>query len=171
MNLSTGEVRMFGYAQSLPVLFSPTAESYSKIYERNRHRVYSLAFWMTDNELSAEELMTQAFCRAFAGNANATADDIDCALIDELREYMPLGTLTLKCSPCDRVLAVRRNTLRVELERAVVQLPGTEKLIFLMHDVERYDHTRIARLLGLTEDESRIGLHQARLRLRELLAK
>jgi DNA-directed RNA polymerase specialized sigma24 family protein len=84
---------------------------------------------------------------------------------------MPLGTLTLNCAACERVLAVRRNTLRVELERAVVQLPSTEKMIFLMHDVERYDHTRIARTLGLSDEESRIGLHQARLRMRELLVK
>jgi len=65
---------------------------------------------------------------------------------------------------------VRSNTLRVDLEAAVIQLPATEKLIFLMHDVERYDHDRVARLLGITERESRLGLHQARLRVRELLA-
>jgi len=41
------------------------------------------------------------------------------------------------------------------LERAVIQLPDTEKMIFLMHDVEGYDHARIARLLGMTEDSSR----------------
>jgi len=29
----------------------------------------------------------------------------------------------------------------------------------------------VARLLGITERESRLGLHQARLRMRELLAK
>ena len=67
--------------------------------------------------------------------------------------------------------SVRRNTLRVDLERAVVQLPPTEKMIFLMHDVESYDHARIARTLGLSDEESRLGLHQARLRMRELLAK
>ena len=84
---------------------------------------------------------------------------------------MPLGILTLNCAPAERVLSVRRNTLRVELERAVIQLPPTEKMIFLMHDVESYDHARIGRALGLSEEESRSGLHQARLRLRELLTK
>jgi DNA-directed RNA polymerase specialized sigma24 family protein len=61
--------------------------------------------------------------------------------------------------------------MRVDLERAVVQLPDTEKLIFLMHDVERYDHTRIANLLGISLQSSIEGLHQSRLRMRELLAK
>ena len=77
----------------------------------------------------------------------------------------------MQCAPCEKVLAVRNNTLRVDLERAVVQLPATEKMIFLMHDVESYDHERIARSLGLSQDESQLGLHQARLRMRELLAK
>ena len=40
----------------------------------------------------------------------------------------------------------------------------------VLHDVEGYNHVRIAKLIGLSEDESRNGLHQARLRMRELLA-
>jgi RNA polymerase sigma-70 factor, ECF subfamily len=173
MSLSIGEVKMTGFAQYLPaILDRPTnIENYSKIYESNRHHVYSLAFWMTDNELAAEALMTQTFCRAFAANQEPTTDDIDRSLIAELREYMTLGELTLHCAPCDRVLSVRRNTMRVDLERAVVQLPNTEKMIFLMHDVERYDHTRIAHLLGISETASVHGLHQARVRMRELLVK
>ncbi len=168
---TTGNARLSGFAPYHPaVLASSRVEIGREIYEQNRHRVYSLAFWMTDNELAAEELMTRAFCRAFALGGAPTADDIDRALIAELRTYFNLQTLTLNCSPCERVLSVRRNTLRVDLERAVVQLPDAEKLMFLMHDVEGYDHTHIARLLGVTPDESRGGVHQARLRMRELLA-
>lgn len=171
MSLSIGEAKMTGFAQYLPAVLEPSqAESYRRIYELNRHRVYSLAFWMTDNELAAEELMTHVFCRAFAAQ-RTREEDIDRALIAELREYMPLGELTLNCAASNRVLSVRTNTLRVDLERAVVQLPNTEKMIFLMHDVERYGHVRIARLLGISEESSMLGLHQARLRMRELLAK
>ena len=43
-------------------------------------------------------------------------------------------------------------------------------MIFLLHDVEAYDHARISRTLGVSEQESQFGLHQARLRLRQLLA-
>ena len=141
------------------------------VYEQNRHRIYALALWMTDNELTAAELMTNAFCRAFAKSEVPTPEEIDCALVAEAHQFLSPGVLTLDCAPCEKSLCVRRNTLRVELERAVVQLPNTERIIFLMHDVENYDHARIARILGFTEDESRRGLHQARLRIRELLAK
>ena len=171
MSLSIGEMKTFDFAAIAPAILQPATNSYREVYEQNRHRIYSLAFWMTDNELSAEQLMTDTFIRAFAICDQPTSAEIDSALIAELREYMPLGALTLACQPCDRVMSVRRNTLRVDLERAVVQLPNTEKMIFLMHDVERYDHASIANLLGISETESRLGVHQARLRMRELLAK
>ena len=165
------EAKMFGFATYMPAIMQRTVDSYCETYEQNRHRVYALSFWMTDNELDAAELMTRTFCRAFAKGDSPTAEQIDGCLISILREYMPLGLLTLACSPSDRALSVRRNTMRVDLERALVQLPPTEKMIFLMHDVEGYDHARIARTLGLSDEESRVGLHQARLRMRELLAK
>jgi len=164
------EAKMFGFAAYMPAILRRSVDSYNETYEQNRHRVYALAFWMTDNELMAEDLMIQTFCRAFAKSSTPTAEEIDRILISILRETMPLGVLTVECDPCEKVQAVRRNTLRVDLERAVVQLPNTEKMIFLMHDVESYDHARIARTLGITEEESRLGLHQARLRVRELLA-
>jgi RNA polymerase sigma-70 factor (ECF subfamily) len=144
--------------------------AYQEAFEENRHRVYSLAFWMTDNELVAEELTVNTFCRAFALSPNPDAESVVRALIAELRELMPLGSLTLRCAPCSQEIGVRRHVKRVELERAVVQLPATERMVFLLHDVERYDHARLSRILGLSEQESACGLHQARLRLRELLA-
>jgi RNA polymerase sigma-70 factor (ECF subfamily) len=164
------ETGIFGLAGYFPALL-PRVAGYREIYEQNRHRIYALAFWMTDNELVAEELMIDSFCRAFAYRDRPTPEEIDCALVDELRACTLVGVLTLNCAPCDKVFSVRHSKLRVDLELAVVQLPGTERLIFLMHDVEGYDHARIAKTLGVTEAESRSGLHQARLRMRELLAR
>jgi RNA polymerase sigma-70 factor, ECF subfamily len=171
MSLSIGEATNLGFSQYAPALLQSQVDKYREIYELNRHRVYSLSFWMVDNELIAEELMIQSFSRAFAASPEPSADEIDAALITELREYVDFCPLSLQCAACDRVLSVRSNTRRVELERAVVQLPATEKMIFLMHDLEGYDHARIANLLGITSDSSCEGLHQARLRVRELLAK
>jgi RNA polymerase sigma-70 factor (ECF subfamily) len=52
-----------------------------------------------------------------------------------------------------------------------VELPATEKMIFLLHDVEGYTHEKIAHLLGLEVKESQFGLHQARLQMRELISR
>jgi len=141
-----------------------------EVFEQNRHHIYSLSFWMTDNELSAEELMGATFRRAFKSTDAPSDEAIDAALISELRQEMTIGPMTLDCAVCSEIKNVRENTLRVHLERAVVQLPATERMIFLLHDVEGYNHARIAKLIWLTENESQNGLHQARLRMRELLA-
>jgi RNA polymerase sigma-70 factor (ECF subfamily) len=147
-----------------------TTDSYQAIYACNQHRVYALAFWMTDNELEAEQVMEKAFLRVFSISSSPSEEMVDCALLEEIRQLVPVGVLTLKQDACSEVLSVRRNVKRVDLERAVVKLPATERLIYLLHDGEGYDHERIALTLGITEDDSRCGLHQARLGLRALLA-
>jgi RNA polymerase sigma-70 factor, ECF subfamily len=165
------QAKFSGYATFLPGIAAEDAAKFHQVFEENRRRIYALAFWMTDNEVTAEELMRLTFARGFVHGSQPTPEALDGALIAELRELMPLGTLTLEEGPCSRAHGVRHNTLRVHLERAVVQLPETERMVFLLHDVEGYDHARIARTLGISEDESRSGLHQARLRLRSLLSE
>jgi RNA polymerase sigma-70 factor, ECF subfamily len=164
------QAKISGYATFLPAATTERVEKFEAVFEANRRRIYALAFWMTDNELVAEELMRLTFGRGFALNSEPTAEALDRALLSELREQMPIGVLSLDEGVCSDTPSVRQNALRVHLERAVVQLPPTERMIFLLHDVEGYDHARIARTVGLSEDESQNGLHQGRLRVRNLLA-
>jgi DNA-directed RNA polymerase specialized sigma24 family protein len=160
-----------GFASYLDIVNQATATQFRRVYEQNRHRIYSFSFWMTDSELEADELMQNTFCRSFALNTQPTPEDVDRAFVAELRDRMPIGTLTLECKATTEVENVRSNTMRVHMEQAVVQLPATERLVFLMHDVEGYDHALIIRLLGLNEEESANALHQARLKMRELVAR
>lgn len=157
------------------LVFAPAAErekaEYSEIYNQHCHRIYSLAFYVTDNELTAEELATNTFLRAFAASGAPSADHVDHAFLSEVRDLMPVGLLTLKNSRISDAKNIRGNIKRVHLERAVVQLPATEKLVFLWHDVDGYEHSRIARLLGISEEESALALHEARMRVRQLVAE
>jgi RNA polymerase sigma-70 factor (ECF subfamily) len=153
----------------VPAVENRTAK-YDEIYSEHCHRIYSLAFWMTDNELTAEQLSSNAFLRAFACSAEPRTEQIDQAFLAEIREITAIGTLTLK-SGISAETKIRGNVKRVHLERAVVQLPATEKMIFLLHDVEGYEHEKIARLLGMSVQESQFGLHQARLLMRELISR
>lgn len=167
------------FQEALPtaiVQFCPSAESkrlehYESIYELNRHRVYSFAFWMTDSEPMAEEISERTFLRAFSIADQPTEEMIDRALMRELRneESVSMGPLQIQCAMVNEVSNVRQNTKRVDLERAIMCLPHTERMIFCMHDGDGYDHTRIARTLEISENDSRQGLHQARLRIRELV--
>lgn len=157
------------------ILFAPAAErqkaEYSEIYNEHCHRIYSLAFYVTDNELTAEQLATNTFLRAFSWSATPRAEQIDQAFLAEVREFTPVGVLTLSSSASGEAKNIRGNIKRVHLERAVVQLPTTEKLVFLMHDVDGYEHSRIGRLLGISEEESKLALHQARIQIRQTVAE
>ena len=141
-----------------------------EIYEQNRHRLYSLAFWMTGNELRAEGLLERAFARAFSASTIPAPEALDAAMIGELSRLHSLRRATLKCAPVSEVLNIRKSAKKADLEEAVLRLPGCERIIFLLHDVEQYSTEKIARLLGMDACLVSNALHQARLRLRELLA-
>jgi RNA polymerase sigma-70 factor (ECF subfamily) len=58
---------------------------------------------------------------------------------------------------------------RIALQRAIGQLPPGYRTVFVLHDVEGYDHDEIARILEVSEGTSKSQLHKARLKLRTLL--
>ena len=57
----------------------------------------------------------------------------------------------------------------MNLQRAVEQLPPGYKTVFVLHDVQGYEHNEIAKIMGCSIGNSKSQLHKARVRLRELL--
>ncbi len=169
MASSIWNAKITGFATEIPAVAS-RAEAFKAIYQEHQNRIYNLAFYSTDNELLAASLSSRVFANTFATHATPSAEVLDRALITELRQEHQIGTLTLDEPVCEETSNARRNVKRAVLERAVVSLPVTERIIFLLHDVEGYDHSRIARTLDINTDESKRGLHQARLAVRRLVA-
>ena len=60
---------------------------------------------------------------------------------------------------------------RIGLENAIGQLPTGYRTVFVLHDVEGYEHSEIARTLGISTGTSKSQLHKARLRLRQLIGQ
>src|SRR5258708_17715621 len=58
---------------------------------------------------------------------------------------------------------------RIALARAIKELPDGYRTIFLLHEVEGYEHQEIAELLDCSVANSKSQLHKATLRIRELL--
>jgi RNA polymerase sigma-70 factor (ECF subfamily) len=170
MSSSVTEFGIQVFAPYVQVVSQRSKEDLKSVFEENRHRIYSLAFWMTDNEVTAEEVSSRVFSRAFTSRGKLDAAAIDRYLISELREIAPIGIVTLD-APANAVKSVAGNTKRVHLERAVVQIPPTERMAFLLHDVEGYDHARIAKTLGISEDESKQAVFQAKILVRKLIAE
>jgi len=60
---------------------------------------------------------------------------------------------------------------RIALKNAIAELPNGYRKVFLLHDVEGFEHEEVARHLGISVGTSKSQLHKARLKLRALLAK
>jgi RNA polymerase sigma-70 factor (ECF subfamily) len=58
---------------------------------------------------------------------------------------------------------------RVNLGRCIAQLPLGYRTVFVLHDVQGYEHHEIAAILGRSVGVSKSQLHKARTRLREFL--
>jgi RNA polymerase sigma-70 factor (ECF subfamily) len=67
----------------------------------------------------------------------------------------------------DQTLAVDR----IALDRAIAQLPPGYRAVFVLHDVEGYEHAEIARICGTAVGTSKSQLHKARKKLVELLKR
>src|SRR6201998_3163686 len=58
---------------------------------------------------------------------------------------------------------------RMDLERELEQLPPGYRAVFILHDVQGYEHNEIAAIRGCSLGNSKSQLHKARARLRELI--
>jgi RNA polymerase sigma-70 factor (ECF subfamily) len=170
MSSSVTEFGIQVFAPYVQVVSQRSQEDLKSVFEENRHRIYSLAFWMTDNEVTAEEVSSRVFSRAFSSRGKLDAATIDRYLISELREIAPIGIVTLDV-PAKAAKGVAGNTKRINMERAVVQIPPTERMAFLLHDVEGYDHAQIAKTLGISANESKQAVFQAKILVRKLIAE
>lgn len=144
------------------------------IYDSHRHRTFALAYYMTGNEIEAEKILTNTFIRAFRKAPEPDGPQIDTALLHELRKRSHLRSGAAAPIPplaadTDSDLA-GRNLKRTDLEEAIWDLPATERLLFLLRDVEGYSPAAIAQLLKIPESHVQRGVFTARLRMRRILA-
>jgi RNA polymerase sigma-70 factor, ECF subfamily len=141
------------------------------VYHSHHHRVFAIAFYMTGNELEAEQILTHSFIRAFSSSPEPDGHTVDTALITELEKQLCFRTRGEAVDAVSIDSLARANVRRTDLEEALPELPPMERLIFLLRDVEGYTVERIGGLVGLPAKEIRSLLLTARLRLRQRLAE
>jgi RNA polymerase sigma-70 factor (ECF subfamily) len=151
-------------------------EQQRDVYESHRHRTFSVAFYMTGNEIEAEEILQTTFVKAFQKEEKPDGFAVDSALVGELGERFPINTEEPAATVAQSAGAQgaglgQRNVLRADLEAAVGKLPPNERLLFLLRDVEGYTPAHIATLLDITEAQVHRGCFSARIRLRQVLAE
>jgi RNA polymerase sigma-70 factor (ECF subfamily) len=176
-------------AEAIERAKSGDAESFEALYALHKRRVYSLCLRMTGNTAEAEDLAQEAFLQLYRKIATFRGESAFSTWLHRLAVNVVLMHLRKKGLPevsLDEMLepqhdegpkkdiGARDNVLagsidRVNLERAVENLPPGYRIIFVLHDVEGYEHNEIAEMMGCSIGNSKSQLHKARMKLRDLL--
>jgi RNA polymerase sigma-70 factor, ECF subfamily len=161
--------------------------AFEELYRAHAGRLYSLACRMLGNPADAEDLLQEIFLAAhrkldgFRGEAALGTWLYRLAtnqILDHLRSRAAragqitdgLDDATVLADAASGRLAERALT-KMDLERALAQLPDGCRAAFLLHDVEGLEHQEVAEVLGIAEGTSKSQVHKARLRLRALLTE
>jgi len=162
-------------------------EAFEKIYERHSRRVYSLCLRMTQNAAEAEDLAQEAFIQLFRKIGSFRGDSafttwlhrlvVNQCLMHFRKRSVKLEKTTEEGETPDQTVPGTADPARmpivdkIALENAIDQLPAGYKNVFVLHDVEGFEHEEVARILGCSVGTSKSQLHKARLKLRKLLKK
>ena len=164
-------------------------EACAAIFEAHKRRVYSTCLLMTKNVADAEDLMQDAFIQIFRGIRTFRGDSafstwiyrvvVNTVLMTRRKRHLREVSLdepgNLDYSPVPREFGRDDNKLmgtvdRVALTQAANELPEGCRAIFILHEVEGYEHHEIAEQLSCSIGNSKSQLHKARLKMRKLLA-
>jgi RNA polymerase sigma-70 factor (ECF subfamily) len=158
-------------------------DAFEELYARHSGRIFSLASRMAGSPESGEDLLQEIFLQAyrkiggFKGDAAVGTWLYRLALnhcLDFVRSRqakMDKATGTIDDEYRAPVLAAQHDSPveRIDLERAVEQLPPGCREVFVLHDIEGYEHREIAKMLGIAEGTSKSQVFKARMKLRALL--
>ncbi len=144
-----------------------TRDEQRDVFESHRHHIFSVAYYMTGDEREAETILQSTFIEGFDRQTKPTIATLDVALMAQLRRRFSLDPVPPAVAEGEGL--GNRNVRRTDLEEALWQMPGRERLCFLLRDVEGYNAARIAELLHTSENEVQRTVFSARLRMRSLL--
>ncbi len=159
------------------------------IFDLHRRRVYSTCLLMTKNVSDAEDLTQDAFIQIFRGLHSFRGDSafstwiyrvvVNTVLMTRRKRHLREVSLdeqaSVDYSPVNREFGRDDSKLmgavdRVSLTQAAKSLPEGCRAIFILHEVEGYEHHEIADRLRCSIGNSKSQLHKARLKMRKLLA-
>lgn len=179
-------------SDALEQVSHPSLEEFEWIYITYRPRVWSLCFHMTGNPDEAEDLTQETFLRLFEKLDTFRGESTFYTWLRRLTINVVLlkfqsaawrretSLEALACpdpvTGCPHTSVLREIDTqllgavdRVDLKRAIDQLPPGFRTVLILHDVEGYQHVEISELIGCSIGTSKSQLHKARMRMRESL--
>jgi len=160
--------------------------AFEALYLAHAGRLFGLVSRMLGSAPEAEDVLQEIFVSAhrkmgsFRGESTLGTWLYRIAVnhcLDHLRSRgarMARATESLDkdeaCEPAAVEPLVPTAISRIDLERAIAQLPAGCRAAFVLHHVEGLDHREVAETLGISEGTSKSQVHKARHRLRLLLS-
>jgi RNA polymerase sigma-70 factor (ECF subfamily) len=163
-------------------------EAFAALFEAHKRRVYTLCLRMTGNTAEAEDLTQEAFLQLFRKISTFRGESAFSTWLHRLAVNVVLMHLRKKGlqqvsldetedsqgEPVRRDYGEQDARLvmsvdRIGLNRAIAELPPGYRAIFILHDVEGYEHNEIAEIMNCSVGNSKSQLHKARMKLREWL--
>jgi RNA polymerase sigma-70 factor (ECF subfamily) len=163
-------------------------EAFAALFEAHKRRVYSLCLRMTGNTAEAEDLTQEAFLQLYRKISTFRGESAFSTWLHRLAVNVVLMHLrkkglqqisldeadTSQDEPVKRDYGSDDRRLtgsvdRIGLQKAIADLPPGYRAVFVLHDVEGYEHNEIAEIMKCSVGNSKSQLHKARMKLRERL--
>jgi RNA polymerase sigma-70 factor, ECF subfamily len=164
--------------------------AFETIYQVYAKRVYAICLRMLHDPTEAEDAVQDAFLQLFRKIQTFRGESafstwlhrlaVNLVLM-RLRKKSPLTVSIDATTDLDDEtsspnidlgapdLLLEGSVDRMNLERCIGRLPAGYRAIFVLHDIQGYQHDEIAEIVGCSVGNSKSQLHKARVRLRELL--
>ena len=177
-------------AEAIRLAQAGDAAAFEHLYQLHGRRVYALCLRMVGNPSDAEDLMQEAFLQLFRKIGTFRGESafstwlhrmtVNVVLMRLRKKTLPEASLEETTEPDEETGGPRKDigapdlrlsgaVDRVNLERSIEKLPPGYRTVFVLHDVQGFEHNEIAGIMGCSVGNSKSQLHKARTRLRELL--
>lgn len=155
--------------------------AFRSLYDLSAGRVYALCLRLAADPGLAEELTQDVFVRAWEKLGTFRGESAFSTWLHRLTVNVVLTERRTRTRREKRVFASgeledlerpgKTSTpgSAMDLEQAIAALPPGARAVFVLHDIEGYQHEEIAQLSGLAAGTSKAQLFRARRLLREML--
>ena len=159
-------------------------EAFEQVYRTYHRRVYAQCLRMTRSVAEAEDLTQEVFIQLYRKLKTFRGDSLFTTWLHRLttnavlmhfrkvaaRPEQTIEDAETLNSFVDRTPHQNSSLVdRIALDEAIRQLSPGYRAVFILHDMEGYEHHQISKMLGCAVGTSKSQLHKARMKLRRLL--
>ncbi len=160
-------------------------QAFEELYNLFKRKVYGLAFSITRDHQTAEDLTQDVFIKVFSAIREIDRPELFPAWVyrialntcySYLRREKVYEEKMEMAAPAeegtiDGSFDSRDDDLARAVHEALARLPEKLRTVFLLHEVEGLTHEEIARMLGCQVGTSKSQLFKARMKLRKILKR